>query len=340
MKIAFINIYQESVERGSEVFVTEMSKRLSAKHEVSVISAGCRPQKRWSFLWRFYLDPHGFQTFWQTLGVLGKIMKHKFDIVIPLNGGWQPALLRLVTWVYGGKMIISGQSGKGWDDRNNLWCFPDRFIALNNHLYDWAVKVNPLVKTVVIPNGVNVDEFASEKKSLNLNLETPIILSVGALEKNKRHDLSIKAVAKLKSGSLVIIGKGSEEENLTKLGSKLLGKGRFLIKSFAHKDMPKVYKTGSLFVFPTVPWESFGIVAVEAMACGLPVVANDDPIRREIVGDAGIFVDPTQSKLYAKAISEALSKDWGNKPLIRAKMFDWDTIAEKYEEVFREIRKA
>ena len=48
----------------------------------------------------------------------------KYDVVVPLNGGWQPALLRIITWVYGGKVVISGQAGMGWDDRNNLWCFP------------------------------------------------------------------------------------------------------------------------------------------------------------------------------------------------------------------------
>ncbi len=46
-------------------------------------------------------------------------------MVIPVNGGWMPAILRIVTWLYGGKLVISGQSGIGWDDRNNLWCFPD-----------------------------------------------------------------------------------------------------------------------------------------------------------------------------------------------------------------------
>ena len=53
---------------------------------------------------------------------------------------------------------------------------------------------------------------------------------------------------------------------------------------------------------------------VEAMASGLPVVATDDPIRREIVGDAGLFVDPTDTNKFANTIEKALNTNWGEKP--------------------------
>ena len=61
----------------------------------------------------------------------------KYDIVIPVDGGWEPAFIRIATWIYGGKMVISGQSGKGWDDRNNLWSFPNVFISISSspHLH-------------------------------------------------------------------------------------------------------------------------------------------------------------------------------------------------------------
>ena len=101
--------------------------------------------------------------------------------------------------------------------------------------------------------------------------------------------------------------------------------------------MSEVYRRANLLVFPTVPWESFGIVLIEAMASGLPVVATDDPIRREIVGDAGLFVDPTNIEEYAKAIEKALSTDWGDKPRKQAEKFSWDIIASSYEELFKNI---
>lgn len=336
MKIAFINIYQGAVERGAEIYVAEISKRLSDKHETSVLSYSKSPGNRWPIVWRTYLDPFGLQTFWYTLGLLPKLLKEKYEVVIPVNGGWQPALVRLVTWIYGGKMVISGQSGIGWDDRNNLWCFPDYFIALTDYVRKWAKRANPFVKIKVIPNGVDIEKFFAGEKKIKMDMERPVILCVAALTKSKRLELAIKAVSKLKKGSLLLVGRGEEEIELSKLGKKLLG-NRFRITSFPHEDMPKVYRSADLFTFPTSPNESFGIVMLEALASGLPVVANDDPIRREIVGDAGIFVDPTDAEKYGDKLKEVLSKKWGEKPIEQAKRFDWDEITKRYEIIFKDI---
>ena len=160
---------------------------------------------------------------------------------------------------------------------------------------------------------------------------------MGAFTKEKRHDLTIKAVAKLKSVKLVIIGGGgNKKDEIEALGTRLLGT-RFEIKSVSNEKMPEVYKKADVFAYPTVPWESFGIAMVEAMASGLPVVATDDPIRREIVGDAGFFVDPTDTDGYAKALKEALDKNWGDIPRKQAEKFDWDEIAIEYEKLFKSL---
>src|SRR3989344_9391711 len=158
-KIAFLNIYQGRVERGLETYVSELSRRLGKNHEVEVIKGNSISLKRWPIVWRLYLDPHGIGIFLFTLRLIPKIWREKYDIIFALNGGWQPALIRTITWIYGGKMIITGQSGKGWDDRNNLWCFPDCFVALSSYAVDWAKKVNIFIKVEYIPNGVNTKEF-------------------------------------------------------------------------------------------------------------------------------------------------------------------------------------
>lgn len=336
MKIAFINIYQGEVERGVETYVQELSRRLSRKHEVSILSFAKRPGVRWPIIWRAYLDPFGIQTFWYTLKLIPTLIRERFDIVIPVNGGWQPALVRLITWVRGGKMVISGQSGIGWDDRNNLWCFPDCFVALSDYAKKWVKRANPFVRVVAISNGVDVEKFSSEKNRIRFNLEKPIILCVAALTKSKRLDLTIKAVSKLKKGSLLIVGKGEEENSLRSLGKKLLG-DRFEIRSFEHIAMPRVYKSADIFTFPTSPKESFGIVMVEAMASGLPVVVTDDPIRHEIVGDAGYFVDVTDTEKYLEALRNAIKGNYKGESLKQAEKFDWDKIAEQYCELFKDL---
>lgn len=301
MKIAFINKYQNKVNRGAETFVKEVSFRLSKKHDVFV-----------------------------------NVSPARCNIVVPINGRLQAAVVRIATWLNGSKMVISGQSGIGFDDRINLYSFPDAFVALSDHAYKWAKGINPLVKVVKIPNGVDLKRFKIKDVGSKRN---NVVLAVGAFTKDKRHDLTIKAVAKLPDTKLLIVGGGGDlKEDTRILGERILG-DRFEIKSIPNEKMPEVYRKASVFAYPTVPWESFGIAMVEAMASGLPVVATDDPIRREIVGDAGLFVDPTDTDAYAKALEKALKTDWGNKPRKQAEKFDWNKIALQYEKLFKEIVK-
>lgn len=160
MKIAFFSAYQNKLDRGAEIFSYQLSEKLKKSHEVILFSGNILPKTRWPFFWRFYIDPSGISVLWFTLKNLKKVWKEKYKIVIPVNGGWQSALLRLITWVYGGKIIIIGHSGIGWDDLNNLWCFPDIFVSLSSGAKNWAKKVNPFVKTVLIPDAIDLKKFS------------------------------------------------------------------------------------------------------------------------------------------------------------------------------------
>lgn len=308
MKIAFLNKYQDKVNRGAETFINELSKRLRKNHDVDVISN------------IKYLD----------------LFKNRYDLVIPTNGRTQAFLTRIVTWLTGAKMVISGQSGVGFDDRLNLYSMPDAFVALSSYALEQSKKRNPFVKSVYIPNGVDLKMFKPNVvKSKN---EMKTVLSVGAFTEQKRHDLVIKAVSKIENVKLVVVGGGGELKiKLEDLGLKMLGEKRFEIVETDHKSMPDIYNKADVFTLASKPYESFGIVLVEAMASGLPVVATNDPIRREIVGDAGLFVDPTDTDAYAKAIEKALNTDWGDTPRKQAEKFDWDVIAKQYEELFNTL---
>ena len=311
MRILFINKYQNRVFRGAETFVFELSKRLSKNHEVDVIS-----------------DVNYF-----------KLLKKKYDVIIPTNGRCQVVIIRKITWLTGAKMIVSGQSGNGWDDRINLYAFPNAFVALSSCALNWAKKVNPFVKSVYIPNGVDINTFGPTGEKFNTQLEKPIILAVGAFTEQKRMDLVIKAVARLKDVSLLMSGGGGDlKEKLAVEGKRLLG-DRFEITSVPFSEMPKVYRAADVFSLPSAPWESFGNVLVEAMASGLPVVATDDPIRREIVGKAGLFVNPTDTDEYAGILQKALDANWGDKPRKQAEKFSWDEVAGKYNNLFAEFAK-
>lgn len=302
MKIAFLNKYQDKVNRGAETYVSELSKRLSKKHQVDVVS-------NISYL---------------------KLLLSRYDVIVPTNGRFQVFLTRLITWLTGSKMIVSGQSGIGLDDRLNVYAFPDVFIALSTKALNWAKKINPFVKSVYIPNGVDLSKFRS---SVNRN-KNKVVLSVGAFTEQKRHNLVIDAVSLIKDASLIVAGGGGDmKDEIVQKGLSKLGASKFKIITTTNEKMPEVYNSASVFTLASKTSESFGIVIVEAMASGLPVVVTNDPIRKEIVGDAGIFVNPESPVEYSKAIQTALNFNWGNKPRKQAEKFDWDLIADEYEKL-------
>jgi hypothetical protein len=165
MKIAFLSMYSGSVARGSETFVHELANRLSSNNKITVFQEGPKPKDstyeveridiaiNWkkndatgTLARRFFVDYWSRLICIFTLKSIPRIWKEKYDVVVPLNGGWQPAFIRIVTWLYGGKMVVSGQSGMGWDDRNNLWSFPDAFVALSKKGLSWARRANPFVR--------------------------------------------------------------------------------------------------------------------------------------------------------------------------------------------------
>jgi glycosyltransferase involved in cell wall biosynthesis len=336
MKIAFINYYQNKVSRGSETFVKEISARLGPVAKIDVISGEGKIIKRWPALWRLFIDPQGLTILFFTLKNIGRLAKAKYDVIVPLNGGWQPAIIRILAWIMGTKMLITGHSGIGWDDLNNLWCFPDYFVALSTSAFNWARKANSLVKTVYIPNGVDLKKFNPNGGKYPINLPRPIILCVGALTPDKRIDLVIKAVAQLKSSSLLVVGEGELRGKLEALGTRLLGP-RFKIMKLQYEQMPEIYRVADVFTLASTVSHSFEIVLIEAMASGLPVVANCDPIRQEIVGDAGLFVNPEDITEYTEVIKKALKENWGEKPRRQAEKFDWESVAGQYRMLLNKL---
>lgn len=348
MKIAFLNVYQASVNRGMERFVKEISSRLSKKHQVKIIGIDrdferkinwSKKESTGSLARRFFLDYWSLLIAKYTLSQLKEILNGDYDIVIPLNGGWQSLLVKIASLYKGFRVLIPGQSGKGWDDRTNLLTFPNVFVALSTNAVYWAKKVNPLVKSVYIPNGVDLNKFYPRKDEKGIH-GAKTILAVGAFTKQKRLDLTIKAVAPISDAKLLLVGgRGDLKSELSDLGEKMLGKERFEMKTLSLEKMPDVYRSADVFTLPSASSEAFGNVLVEAMASGLPVVATDDPTRREIVGDAGLFVDPTDTDDYTKKLRSAMDTDWKLKPRTQAEKFDWDEIAVKYERIFQELTK-
>ena len=307
MKIVFISRFQEKVERGAENYVKELAPRLeNLGNEVEILTSA-----------------------WKLIG-------RRFDVIYPLNGYWQTLGCRFYAWLTGAKLVVGGHAGIGRDDRWNLYMFPDLYIAFSVKGFDWAKKVNPFVKVIKILHGVNLEKFNPNVKPVDLDLEKPGFVTAANLVPYKRVEESVRAVAKLKKGSLLILGDGPLEKEIDELGNKLLGPNKFLRLKVPHSEMAKYLNACDVFTLVSEESEAFGLVYLEALACNLPVVATDDSLRRELVGNAGLFVkNPENGNEYSCLLQETAQKNWKNSPRKQAEKFDWEKIAVRYLEEFK-----
>ncbi len=332
LNIVFLSKHSGSVYRGVETYVHELSNKfVELGHNVIVYQSGVKLTN--SFYKTITIND-------QNLFAVKALMdvSEGTDVLFATNGGYQSLFSKIWTFGKKTKLVIPGQSGLGRDDKFNLLCFPDLFIGLTEFQSNWARNFAPFVKVVTIPNGVDSVKFNPNGQKRDFGLKHPIVLSCGALEDIKRFDLVINAVSKLDSVSLLIVGKGSLKSKLEEQANRMMP-GRFRIIESKYEDMPIIYRSCDLFTYSTQFYESFGIVMLEAMASNLPIVCSDDPIRKQIVGDAGYFVDPNNLIEYSSLIKKALNTKWGRKPFNQSSNFGWSKIAQKYIDQFDKIIK-
>lgn len=350
--IAFLSFYSGQAERGVETFVYEISKRLSKKHKITIFQAGQviknsdirtytiksfaqSPKSSKGLLAKIYLDITSFKILLFTIKSLPKIAKGKYDLLVPLNGGWQALLIRIVSKFTSSKVLISGHAGMGSDDAWNMFTRPDVFVALTSSEKLWAQNIVPEVRVELIPNGVDLSIFNPQVKAKHLQLEKPIVVCTSALDPYKRVDLIIKAVAKSKKLSLLLLGNGDTAGQVDTLGKRLLGK-RYLRLSAPYNQMASYYKAGKVFTLASET-EAFGISYVEAMACNLPVVTTNDLSRAEIIGDAGILTDPKNIDQYSKDLLIASKTNYRNIPYNQALKFSWNKVALEYSKLISDL---
>ena len=175
------------------------------------------------------------------------------------------------------------------------------------------------------------------------------ILSVGTIEPRKNFITLIKAfnlIKQKKTGTdykLVIAGRTGwkseatyEEREKSPYREDILFTGRV-----PDKDLVQIYNQAELFVYPSL-FEGFGLPPLEAMSCGLPVIASDTSSLKEVVGDAGILVTAgDESKLKKQILhvleNKEIKEELKGKSLIRAKKFSWEETAQKTINLYYKI---
>ena len=345
MRIVVLSFTSGKVDRGVETIVKELSKRWEKGHQVRVISAESLGMKvnwmkmtqgKWGRI--LMLDYFHFKIFWFTVRALKQVSDWgEVEVLMPVNGGWQSLLCRFFCWMKKPKLVIPGLAGLGWCDRWNLYMQPDVFVASTKRNADWARRYNKRVRMEVIPHGVDLSRFKPEGKKKKVELKRPIVLCVAGPDKYKRVEATIKAMSKLKEASLLLVG-GSEADE--RLGVKLL-KERFLRLKVSYEELAQVYRAADVFSMVSESSEEFGIVNLEALASGLPVVATDDLLRHEILGEYGIYVkDPTDVSEYVAKLKQAFNKGptfvkERQERELWLEQFSWDRIAREYLRAFR-----
>ncbi len=154
----------------------------------------------------------------------------------------------------------------------------------------------PKDKQIYLPNGVDVNFFRPIKKKNN---RIPVVLSVGRLERQKNFQNLIKSMENLDT-RLKIVGSGSLKEKLLNL-AQYKGVNLEIIEKVENTKMPKIYHGGDIFVLSSLI-EGSPKVLLEAMACGLPVVATDVEGTGDIIidGHNALASEPTANDLHAK----------------------------------------
>jgi glycosyltransferase involved in cell wall biosynthesis len=196
----------------------------------------------------------------------------------------------------------------------------------------------------------NADEEKLSAVKNKYGLPDKFILYLGTVEPRKNIDGIIRGYNELRTMNhelgdykLVIAGgKGWKSKNIYKEWE--LSKFKDDIKFLGYidsADRAYLYNLAAVFVYPSF-YEGFGFPPLEAMACGLPVVASYASSLPEVAGEAALMVDPYNINDIARALTEILTDDNLRKKLIargleQAKKFSWQKTAEEYLEILSKL---
>jgi len=203
-------------------------------------------------------------------------------------------------------------------------------------------------KLFLLPYGVDSDRFSPEvrsfrnavRKELGIPDEAKVVLTAAALNRwHKRIDYLIQEVTRLPASFwLVAAGQRTEETvHLGKMAESLIP-GRFRIISWPQEKTHRLYGAADIFALASLH-EGFGLVTIEAMASGLPVIIHNGPEFRWVAGDSNVMcIDMAKDGELASAVRDASSKQFisnGRESAVRR--FSWGSLVPHYLEMYRKI---
>src|SRR5262249_21494746 len=357
MRVLFALPGLHRYNRGAETaFISVATQLANAGNQVTLIGSGPeRAGAPYRFLHAASISRENFESFpslpalrndtaYEELTFLPDLLRHyrpvEFDVTLtcsfpftnwilrrPALRGSRPA--HIFVTQNGDWPAYAGNSEYRFFGCDGLVCTNPDFFDRNKER--WRCRL--------IPNGVDCDRFqpgTDQRQEFRLPTDRLVVLMVSALIPSKRVDIGIEAASRISDAHLVVAGDGPLRATLDAKAAQLLP-GRFTRLSVAPERMPALYRSADVFLHLSTE-EAFGNVFVEAMACGLPVVAHDSSRLRCIVGNDEFLLDTNDVEATSRHIEFARASTIDRRQRsAKAAAFSWSRIGRMYQDFLGEV---
>ena len=203
----------------------------------------------------------------------------------------------------------------------------------------------------IIPNGIDVDDFARPRPPIpELDDGMVNILFVGRLEKRKGLKYLLKAYCRLKwehpEVRLVVVGPGAPDRDSHRVLAEHAVQDVVFAGGVSRSELPRYYQSAHVFCSPATGKESFGIVLLEAMAAGRPIVASNIEGYAAVVRDGvdGLLAAPRNDLALAEGLRTLIEDPemrarMGQAGRLRAPEFAWDRVAGRVLDYYEDVRE-
>ena len=227
----------------------------------------------------------------------------------------------------------------------------DGRIAVSRAAYEFVSRYFPSTYSL-IPNGVDVDRFNERVEPIEQYRDgRPTVLFVGRMEKRKGLAYLIRAYgdlqAEIPNVRILVVGRqGRRGRAYVDYAREHNLHGIEFVGEVSQADLPRYYKSCDVFCAPALSGESFGMVLLEAMAVGKPVVASAIDGYQQVVQDGvqGRLVQPRDSQALARTLVELLSSDearrsYGERGRVTAMAFSWERVSARLLHFYEDVQR-
>lgn len=185
--------------------------------------------------------------------------------------------------------------------------------------------------------GVGVDDsFFHIERRVD---DPPFVLCVGTVERRKDLVTAVEAIARMPDVRLVSVGPLTPYADEVQATAARLGiSDRVTLRGYVDDSaLRELYSRAAALIFPS-RYEGFGLPPLQALACGLPVVAARIPVTEEVLGDCAAYVEPGDANGFAAALSSVVSSNEAVRAEAsrwRAQTFMWSSVADRIVGYYR-----